>query len=189
MGYSLTIGEFECEVVPEERYASVGAAGEEADGAPLNSGDDHSNSVSPSYTGWHEFCTAVGLIGPFYSPKCHCKVCEGVPYFEKCGKPDWWEPEGEGSGRDGLLTRHPGAAELLPAHALAFRQAKERYLATAEPRRGLREWQKCQDQQPPPWGRDPDAEPVDYILRRLDWLVFWADWALANCKHPTFGNT
>lgn len=42
----------------------------------------------------------------------------------------------------------------------------------------------------------PDARPdvtsvdmVDYCLAKLEWIRFWIDWSIANCKIPVFYNS
>lgn len=58
-----------------------------------------------------------------------------------------------------LVVDHPGWAKLDQRHLDRFREARE--------------------------GLSPD----DYNSTRLDWLIFWTDWALKNCKRPIFTNS
>ena len=194
MGYSLTIGEFEVGSYPEDRYASPGAAGASSEEAPINSSDRRDNSCDPSYTAWHDFAKEAGLFSVFYAPRCPCEVCTGKGLREcaNAGKAHWWVgPDGE--ERVGLIESHPGAAALEPVHLQAFEEALASYKALSEPRPGMAAWLKGRDEERE---RDPEGkgwvmhpgEPVDYHLRRLEWLVWWTRWALENCKHPTFGN-
>lgn len=182
MGYSLTIGEFKCEVIPSERYASLSAeeaCEKEAPGAPLDSSagaGSRKNCCMPSYSAWGEFTRRHGLYEAFAAGSRECLV-------------GWWVPE-EGVELNGLIASHPGVAALTAHHLKAFIEARDAYLATAEPRWGLRAWHEGQEESKKngaPW-YDPGDEPVDYDLRRLEWLVFWTDWALEHCKFPTFEN-
>lgn len=75
--------------------------------------------------------------------------------------------DGDGQHHDGLILQHPGAAALTEAHLKRFKAARENY--TPKP--------------------ENFADGVDYVLRRLDWLVFWTEWALKNCEYPTFANS
>jgi hypothetical protein len=176
MGYNLSIGNFEASVCPEERYARGDTAYTgEVEGAPLNSSGHHGAGCSPSYSVWSNFAKAVGLYSLFYAPRA--EEDSGV---YSSGKTVWWIDD-KGEEHDGLLSRHPGAAELTEAHLRAFKAAKEKYLATPEPRSGL-----CQERGP---FNDAGSVGVDYNLRRLDWLIFWTGWALKNCEYPTFGNS
>lgn len=70
---------------------------------------------------------------------------------------------------DGLLSSHPGCAKLTQDHLLAFKEALRNHVS--------------------PDPLPPEAGGVDWDLRRLEWLVWWTDWALANCENPTFCNS
>lgn len=185
MGFNLLIGEAEPIIYMEERYARMGVREEwgKEFGAPLNSSENYSNKISPGYISWSRFCVQTGLYSVFYAPRCpnstktdtyrcrdDCPLCEGNR------KSVWWEPEGS-AGREGLLHHHPGAAELLGIHLTAFKTAREEWLAKADSVRaeGV--------------GKDRHGNPVDWVLRRLDWLVWWTEWALENCENPTFANS
>lgn len=63
------------------------------------------------------------------------------------------------NGDDGLIAHHPGTVLLEQKHLDAFKAAK--LPKTAD------EWDR----------------------RRLAWLIFWSEWALANCEFPAFDNT
>lgn len=175
MGYNLTIGEFAVVSDPAERYAcgeAVLPEGADVSGAPLNSGNDHSHSCSPSYIVWHKFCSAVGLLSVFYAPRCPCDLCndDSMSKCSRSGRSHWWmRPDGVEDG--GLLERHPGVVALTDQHLIEFKRARERYMATPEPRSG-----------------EGDGG-VDWNLRRLDWLIWWTEWALKNCEYPTFENS
>lgn len=185
MGYNLYIGEAEPVIYLEDRHARMGVAnvdGKEL-GAPLNSSDNYSNCCWPSYTGWANFAKAVGLYSVFFAPRCP-NCAEKFPRHQGCDlcvaesgrkRSVWWIPEGkkEGEGQEGLICRHPGAEALTEDHLVAFRTAREGWLARSEEERKE--------------GRGEDGE--DYVLRRLDWLIFWTDWALKNCEYPTFANS
>ena len=104
MGYTLRIGEAVVESNLEGRSAKVVVDVTSHPDAPLNSSDDHSNQISPSYVVWGEFYRLTGLNDIFLS--------------------EFW-----GGEEYGLLYRHPGAAALTEAHWMAFRKAKGDYLA------------------------------------------------------------
>lgn len=64
----------------------------------------------------------------------------------------------------------PGAQPLTAAHLTAFEAAREQWLLRPDSER-------------------LDAEGIDWVLRRLDWLVWWTRWALEYCTYPTFANS
>lgn len=183
MGYNLYIGEAKSVVYLEDRHAHMGVEvidGEEF-GAPENSSGNHSNFIYPSYLGWSKFCDLVGLYSVFYAPCCYkclsdtykkrrCEVCEGGR------KTVYWIPEGKGPGQEqeGIIYNHAGAVALSEDHLTAFRTARAAWLNRSE-----------EERQELGVGEDG----VDYVLRRLDWLVFWSEWALENCDYPTFANS
>lgn len=76
----------------------------------------------------------------------------------------WTGESGETHGP--LLWHHPGAAELTADHLVRFRAALDAYAPVEQS------------------GGGPD-----YDLRRLEWLVWWTEWSLENCEHPTFANS
>lgn len=65
----------------------------------------------------------------------------------------------------GLLVQHPGCVPLTPAHRHAFYEAKLSY------------------------EKRPEHKQDEYVRRRLEWLVWWTDWALKNCEYPSFANS
>jgi hypothetical protein len=66
---------------------------------------------------------------------------------------------------DGILAQHPGAFVLTQEQLDAFESARENFKPVG------------------------DDETDQYDRRRLDWLCFWAKWALENCKVPVFANS
>lgn len=152
MGYNLGIGEFEVEVDKENRYCHLTVdAPEVVKDAPLNSSDDRSNWIYPSYTVWSNFCNQVGIAHVFWNYRYEgdTKI-----YLNRNDYP--CSP---------LLDDHPGCAALTEWHLEEFKKARERYVPRSE------------------------EEERDYVKARLDWLVFWTEWALKNCKYPSFANS
>ncbi len=77
MGYTFNIGnavpEFDKEYFPE-LYAKWAVEGKTLKKAPKFINDEmtgQSNSRSPSYTTWSDFCKTVGLYDFFYNPQGH----------------------------------------------------------------------------------------------------------------------
>ncbi len=56
MGYNLTIGNLEQD---EQQLFFINEI--ELPNSPMNSNDNHSNTVAPSYSAWAEFCKRTGL--------------------------------------------------------------------------------------------------------------------------------
>jgi len=108
MGYTLTIGEAALDFVPEYAYVTIKAEPASDDVAP-----DHcprarqTNSRSPSYAGWENFCT---IAGP-----------EVYELFFGGGD------TAEDNPRDApLLASHPGYAVLTRYDLKVFREARIR---------------------------------------------------------------
>ena len=165
MGYNLTIGEAKVFSDLAERYTTVNVDTLVLDDAPLNSGEDHSNSCGPSYSTWHRFAHDTGLQSVFYGGQL-------APRSEQ----DWGGSKRiatfvgtYGVDRDGLLVRHPGCVELTQSHLDAFEEARAKWVASPK--------------------AEYIVDGVDWGLRRLDWLVWWTRWALENCNYPSMHNT
>lgn len=76
----------------------------------------------------------------------------------------WWI-DSNGEERDGLIRNHPGTAKLDEEHLKRFKRAKDDYIDRV------------------------DGACEEMVMRRLDWLIYWTEWALENCKYPTFANS
>ncbi len=121
MGYNLYIGEASVQSDLEERSTRIVVEGKCIDESPLNSNDEHTNGVYPSYTQWTDFTRRTGLYAVFYAGGRGSEA-QSTPWFK-----------GE-SGReyDGLLSSHPGAVELTEDHYKAFVAAQQRYIASGD---------------------------------------------------------
>lgn len=75
-----------------------------------------------------------------------------------------WCVDDEGEGHDDLLYTTQYAAPITEAHYRAFVKAKENYHSAAD-----------------------DKTLADDMVK-LDFLIMWTKWALANCRYPTFYN-
>jgi hypothetical protein len=73
--------------------------------------------------------------------------------------------------RTGLMRSHPGTVPLKPEHLRAVQEARRKYKGTVHP--------DCL------YPGEVSAENK----ARLEWLEFWMNWALKNCKRPTFHNS
>jgi hypothetical protein len=159
MGYNLYIGEMEVETDWAER--SVWVRVPLVDGVPLGA------PIDSAGTGTHH-----NVCSPSYTG--WAGFAERVGLWEvfyaprsRSGvgaPPVWWTPEGSDEERGGLLQQHPGAEALTQEHLAAFRDARARHVFSAG--EGGTDWDRV----------------------RLDWLVWWTEWALAHCKYPTFCN-
>lgn len=65
MGYNLGIGEFKVDIDHAARACICSVEGQGFDEAPLNSSDNRSNWIWPSYTTWSRFAREVGLSDLF----------------------------------------------------------------------------------------------------------------------------
>jgi hypothetical protein len=62
-----------------------------------------------------------------------------------------------------LIQQHPGVAPITAAHLAIVKEKTETYK-----------------------GQHPAS---DYNLKRAEWLIYWMEWALANCKMPVLVNS
>lgn len=115
MGYIINIGN----AVPRHskeygelyaRWAVEDATSGDAPTFPHDEVTGNSNSRSPSYTGWHEFCRKAGIE-------------------------DLWYDKNEG-----LLREHPGCFILTPTHHARVKEALERWRAHATLPPGFSGW-------------------------------------------------
>lgn len=115
MGYTITIGNAKPEFSKNDgelwaRWSVDGKTSDEAPTFPHDEMTGNSNSRSPSYTGWADFCRAVGLYDMF---------------LEK------WE---------GLMSEHPGCKMLQPEHLLQVQAALTKWKRTATLPPGFEGW-------------------------------------------------
>lgn len=115
MGYTITIGNAKPEFSKDdgELWARWTVDGETSTDAPTFPHDEttgNSNSRSPSYSGWSEFCQACGLYDLFLAKY------------------------------DGLMSEHPGCKMLLPEHLLLIQAALEKWKRTAVLPPGFEGW-------------------------------------------------
>ena len=78
----------------------------------------------------------------------------------------------------GLFRPHPGAA---PLHVGIKKQIDKAYDDFMEKYPGTTPAFNHEN--------DPDFPDEKYQLCRLEWLKFWVDWALENCKNPIITNS
>lgn len=115
MGYTFTIGN----AVPRhskdhgELYAGWEVEGATHPDAPTFPNDDmtgNSNSRSPSYTAWHDFCRQAGIFSVFYDDRGH------------------------------LHAGHPGCVMIAPDELTEVQMALERYRTKATLPPGFSGW-------------------------------------------------
>lgn len=172
MGYTLTIGEATMEHHPEYASLRVGAERMTHPDAPKHCPyTKDSNSRSPSYSGWEDFCKEAGpaVYELFYGGGWN----DG--HYVCVDNPD--------NPREApIMAEHPGYAVLTPYDLKVFREARQRR-------------EKTNGGKPPGFfDEDPKTfksidNGTDATLARLLWLEFWTEWALKNCKVPILENT
>jgi hypothetical protein len=169
MGYNITIGN----VVPfypdegeysdnEPRFVVEDMTDQEAPVFPGDSMTGKSNSRSPSYTQWAEFCKRTDLYRLFFDKE------------------------------EGLMRYHPGTILLRKKHLevvdWALQLHKRQYpdipvgccmCVTCQSYFGSEGLQHT----------DGYLEPHSYDRVRLEWLAFWMRWALTNCARAGIYNT
>lgn len=164
MGYTIKIGNAE-PAEPEEGDHEFGwhVAMLELPEAPRAEGDTNpgKNYRWPSYSVWTESMKATGLYPLFY------------------------EDSGDGGG---LLRPHPGVVILRPEHGATIRGALEAYrLKYPDARAGFSVFPPGTSIEVEMAGGDRSNE--DGVLARLEWLSWWVDWAIANCRRPAMQNS
>lgn len=156
----------------DESTVRIGCEGTEDANAPdLGHGDvaGKSNDRSPSYTAWADFCERSGLKDVFYEEDFQRSQVRGKKAYEMRGG-------------------HPGAVPLTQYHLQRVRDAKRKWLK-AHP------GAKCPSSTPCSLTAEEKKAgklctcEVDWTLGRLDWLEFWMEWALKNCKKPIVFNS
>lgn len=163
MGYTLTVGEAHIEVYDD--YICIAAEYATSDDAPTHCHfTKNSNSRSPSYTAWSEFCKEAGITELFYGNGWSREERRYIPNQEFYRETIYFGD-------------HPGAAVIIPQDLNYIRAARERREAT----NGGRE--------PGFWDDNGVDNGKDHVLARLLWLEFWIDWALKNCENPVIQNT
>lgn len=171
MGYDIAIGEACFQGDRDEAYMTVWVEGQDHGAAPSFENDPmtgKSNSRSPCYTVWADFCRAVGLYGPFFGLNGR-----RLPYME--GDPDCHREVP-------IMADHPGYAAINDADVLAIKQALDRHIAAhGDLTPGFRPWDEKDEDRP--------ADAIHCATRaRLIWLHYWTDWAVKNCKWPVIAN-
>jgi hypothetical protein len=173
MGYTITIGEAELESEwpaegneygddePSVSWAAKGAAHPEA---PYSSDiTGNSNSRSPGYGVWADFCRALGLY-------------------------EWMLNKDTGKMR-----RHPGCFALTTADAaivtacvVKYREAHPKAEACFCPCPDCSApWRKDE----PGVDAPPHNPNADGNLMRATWLEWWVRWAVTNCARPCISNS
>jgi hypothetical protein len=163
MGYTLKIGE----AIIRYDSESVGIDCDivRHDNAPaFGEPTDYENQRWPSYSSWAETMKALDLID--------------VMFNQANGGDGCFEHNGE--ERYPLIEQHPGAAPITIEHlekvkkkVAAYKAKHPTHIAKYLPD-GADGW---------------DASIYDGVLCRAEWLIYWMEWALANCKMPVFVNS
>lgn len=160
MGYLLRIGEAVIDAVDQECPPCITVGQLSVEGTPA-----HTDCGNPSED--RSNCILPGYNGwSDFASRRNLRVLFWGGAQASCpdGGP-WTGPDG---GRYApLMPSHPGAGRLYPAHLAAFRQARELVPAT----------------------RHHGAFLQRTDILQLDWLIWWTDWALKNCKCPVLANS
>ena len=171
MGYSLTIGEAYLHWEPG--YCTIEAKGEKHSNAPaFGEPTDYTNSRWPSYTAWHDSMEKLDLLDFMFN-----------------------EFEYEGESYPSLIEDHPGVMPITkeyldylklkldeyksknPTHIAKLPPPKEGAIPIIKGSLIYRD-------------EDRDNNPIyDSALCRGEWLLYWIEWAVNNCKQPVFVNT
>jgi hypothetical protein len=166
MGYTFTIGNAQLNYYKGDEHIRIAAERADRPDAPAHDPFvGTSNSRSPSYSAWSDFCKDAGIYELFYG--------QGWSREERrnCLCSEEFHRESP------LIAGHPGAAPLLPADLDYVRAAR------------IRREQTNGGRPPGFWEDDGTDNGKDHTLARLLWLEFWINWALENCEIPIIENT
>ena len=160
MGYNLYIGEAAADIDLAERHASICVNA--MDGTDIGAPLNSQPGEDRS-----------NVVFPSYTAWSTFAEAVGLDVMFFAGgngaRSDVWKSNSD-TPYDGLVARHPGCEEITSDHLEAMKEAQTR------------------------WARRPAAakkliDGIDYNKRRIDWLVWWTEWSLANCQNPSFYNT
>ena len=168
MGYNLTIGNAILRYSADDLYLRIGA---EVVEHPDDRYTGKSNSRSPSYTAWNDFCREAGIHEMFYGKGWDRDDLR----YRNCSDDFHRETP--------LLVEHPGTQPLCRGDLEFVRAARIRR-------------EQSNDGRPPGfWECSNETGWVevdngtDPTLARLLWLEFWIGWALDNCDIPVLANS
>lgn len=166
MGYNIRIGNAEPETewpdVEDYPLAHWVVKGMQLESAPSFPDSARSNERNPSYTGWADFADALNLREFFFDKDM------------------------------GKMRRHPGCFKLTKGDVDLVRKHIEAYKIAhpdAQPTCCM-----CESCSPTSFMHErDDSRPshnphADVNLMRAEWLLFWMEWAVDNCKRPAIWN-
>lgn len=161
MGYNLSIGE--ATIAWNEEQVKIVVEEIKLPEAPaFGEATDHTNQRWPSYTSWSNFCEILDIKDIMLNERNG--GCDELQIEER----KWIYP---------LILEHPGAQPILPYH---LNYIQEKYV-------------KLREKYPSIVAGFSESENDDALisgtLARAEWLIFWLNWALKNCKYPTFYNS
>ena len=76
---------------------------------------------------------------------------------------------------NGIIAEHPGVFPVLPIHKEEIDKA-------------MLQFKKKYPNAIAGFSEKPGAPEANGYLARLEWLKYWIDWSLINCKQPVFKN-
>ena len=181
MGYTFKFGNFYADIYPEERRVSVTVT---TNGLPdpINPPYDSSGYMTrgshcaPSYSAWTDFTRQHGLHDVFFLE----------------GPTPWWT-DNEGNSFEPLLIRHPGAQPLDQAHLDRFLRAQQAHkVSYDQAAEAIEAWdarRQARREQGAKVDHDDQLATPYWDAIRLNWLVYWTQYALNYAEFPTFANS
>lgn len=165
MGYNLSIGELSVIYDNNTDYPNISLEchhKELKDAPAFDEPTDNTNERWPSYTGWTDFASYVGLTALFFGH----------------------DDKGIDIREDALISNHPGCIPLTDVHRRDVNKALAAYkikYPDAIPTYGKKQEHLLDI--------DKDNPRYNSEMARLVWLAYWVNWACDNCKQPVFVNT
>lgn len=113
---------------------------------------------------------------------CHPGYSQWSDAMDTVGLAGLWFAE-----ETGLLCEHPGIKALKAEHLAEMERARDHYRAChPNERAGMCKCKECNRLE----GKaDVTHDPtLNFNMLRLEWMIFWTRWALANCGRPAVYN-
>lgn len=179
MGFTFGIGEFEVESYPEDRYAKERVERPPEDvieQSPKSSMHNRpkTNYIDTGYVQWFQFTWSVGLVDVFNGRNdavdkkdwSHGKRFHdhGIDYDK------YWDFDDK--SKEAITYDHPGIIAIDEDYLTRFKQARDY-------------WEDHPDREKSIEEQDNNR---DINMERLNWLVWWTEWALDHCEYPSFVN-
>jgi hypothetical protein len=159
MGYTLKIGELKTEIYDEGLESYIHMTAEPKDLPEAPAYGEPTDNSNSRWPSYTSWANAMRFVGLY-----------DFMYNKETG----------------LIRNHPGCVPLVKEHKEIIDKAHaEFYQKYPNAKAG---YSPKLDEAKGVW-EDPEWPMENNMATRLEWLKFWVDWALVNCKQPVFYNS